>query len=211
MADFSLAGKAEDDRRDAAAPRGHSDHTSAGRAWRGSAAGRGAAGERGDTRGAPRARIRRSRAWGAARPLAKFALFSECSTKTTPLTLLHAAISSRVTASHPNSEVKLDRDRVVLRWGTTREGRLLSVLPLRERTCTRCALAHREIRSCPTFCFFINPPHSTGPQSVHRAPRPPTTAHTSHMPHMPVMHAARRHMRIFLIVALRSRASPASQ
>ena len=38
-----------------------------------------------------------------------------------------AAISSRVTASHPNSAVKLDRARVVLRWGTTREGRVLHI------------------------------------------------------------------------------------
>ena len=37
----------------------------------------------------------------------------------------HAATSSRVTASHPNSEVKLDRVQVVLRWGTTREGWML--------------------------------------------------------------------------------------
>ena len=36
-----------------------------------------------------------------------------------------AAISSRLTASHPNSEVKLDRAGVVLRWGTTREGPVL--------------------------------------------------------------------------------------
>jgi hypothetical protein len=42
--------------------------------------------------------------------------------------LAYAAISSRVTASHPNSEVKLDRARVVLRWGTTREGRVLHIL-----------------------------------------------------------------------------------
>ena len=39
-----------------------------------------------------------------------------------------AATSSRVTAYHPNSEVKLDRARVVLWWGTTREGRVLHIL-----------------------------------------------------------------------------------
>ena len=39
-----------------------------------------------------------------------------------------AAISSRLTASHPNSEVKLDRAGVVLRWGTTREGPVLLFL-----------------------------------------------------------------------------------
>ena len=38
---------------------------------------------------------------------------------------IRAAISSRLTASHPNSEVKLDRAGVVLRWGTTREGPVL--------------------------------------------------------------------------------------
>ena len=42
--------------------------------------------------------------------------------------MIHAAIPSRVTASHPNSKVKLDRDQVVLRWGTTREGWLPHVL-----------------------------------------------------------------------------------
>ena len=36
-----------------------------------------------------------------------------------------AAISTRLTASHPNSEVKLVRAGVVLRWGTTREGPVL--------------------------------------------------------------------------------------
>ena len=41
---------------------------------------------------------------------------------------LYAATSARViTASHPNSEVKLARARVVLRWGTTREGRVLHI------------------------------------------------------------------------------------
>ena len=38
---------------------------------------------------------------------------------------LSAAISTRLTASHPNSEVKLVRAGVVLRWGTTREGPVL--------------------------------------------------------------------------------------
>ena len=39
-----------------------------------------------------------------------------------------AAISTRLTASHPNSEVKLVRAGVVLRWGTTREGPVLRFL-----------------------------------------------------------------------------------
>ena len=39
--------------------------------------------------------------------------------------LSSAAISTRLTASHPNSEVKLVRAGVVLRWGTTREGPVL--------------------------------------------------------------------------------------
>ena len=36
-------------------------------------------------------------------------------------------ISPRLTASHPNSEVKRGRARAVLRWGTTREGQMLHV------------------------------------------------------------------------------------
>ena len=40
-------------------------------------------------------------------------------------TAVSAAISTRLTASHPNSEVKLVRAGVVLRWGTTREGPVL--------------------------------------------------------------------------------------
>ena len=39
--------------------------------------------------------------------------------------VVSAAISTRLTASHPNSEVKLVRAGVVLRWGTTREGPVL--------------------------------------------------------------------------------------
>ena len=39
--------------------------------------------------------------------------------------LISAAILTRLTASHPNSEVKLVRAGVVLRWGTTREGPVL--------------------------------------------------------------------------------------
>lgn len=37
----------------------------------------------------------------------------------------YAAISTRVYPSHPNREYKLVRARVVLRWGTTREGPVL--------------------------------------------------------------------------------------
>ena len=47
----------------------------------------------------------------------KVSIYSDCAP-----TLPDAATSSRITASHPNSKVKLDRDQVVLRWGTTREG-----------------------------------------------------------------------------------------
>ena len=43
------------------------------------------------------------------------------------LNIVRAATSGRVTASHPNSEVKLPRVSVVLRWGTTREGDMLHV------------------------------------------------------------------------------------
>ena len=41
--------------------------------------------------------------------------------------IVRAATSGRVTASHPNSEVKLPRVSVVLRWATTREGDMLHV------------------------------------------------------------------------------------
>ena len=47
--------------------------------------------------------------------------------------LSHAATPPRVTASHSNSEVKLGRGRVVLRWGTTREGRLQHVFAKKRR------------------------------------------------------------------------------
>ena len=47
--------------------------------------------------------------------------------------MFSAAISTRLTASHPNSEVKLVRAGVVLRWGTTREGPVL-------RFCLFCCL-----------------------------------------------------------------------
>jgi hypothetical protein len=40
----------------------------------------------------------------------------------------HAATSPRVTASHPNSEVKLGRAEVVLSWGTRWEGSVLHVV-----------------------------------------------------------------------------------
>ena len=42
----------------------------------------------------------------------------------------YAAISTRVYPSHPNREYKLVRARVVLRWGTTREGRVLHIFVL---------------------------------------------------------------------------------
>ena len=41
---------------------------------------------------------------------------------------VHSATSSRVTASHPNSEVKLLRVWVVLPSGRGREGQMLNVL-----------------------------------------------------------------------------------
>ena len=44
----------------------------------------------------------------------------------------YAAILRRVTASHPNSEVKLRQAWVVLWWGTTWEGPVLCVLLFRD-------------------------------------------------------------------------------
>ena len=42
--------------------------------------------------------------------------------------IVRAAISAWLTASHPNSDVKQVRAGVVLRWGTTREGPVLLFL-----------------------------------------------------------------------------------
>ena len=66
----------------------------------------------------------------------------------------HAATSPRVTASHSNSEVKLGRDGVVLRWGTTREGPLPHVLrflfPVCTSTCRRSTAGTRPALRRPT-------------------------------------------------------------
>ena len=48
-----------------------------------------------------------------------------------PPYLSYSATSLRVTASHPNSAVKLSRAQVVVRWGTTSEGWVLNILLLR--------------------------------------------------------------------------------
>jgi hypothetical protein len=76
----------------------------------------------------------------------------------------HAATSSRVTASHLNSEVKLDRAEVVLSWGTRWEGSVLHVF----------------------FCFLTlitlpttSPPSQPSLPSFHHLPG---TAHSSHTP-----------------------------
>ena len=61
-----------------------------------------------------------------------------------------AAISTRLTASHPNSEVKLVRAGVVLRWGTTREG---PVLRFFFRFCGSCCCAF-------LFLFFFGTPRA---------------------------------------------------
>ena len=61
-----------------------------------------------------------------------------------------AAISTRLTASHPNSEVKLVRAGVVLRWGTTREGPVLRFF-FRFRGSCCCAFL---------FLFFFGTPRA---------------------------------------------------
>ena len=62
--------------------------------------------------------------------------------------LISAAISTRLTASHPNSEVKLVRAGVVLRWGTTREGPVL-------RFFFCFAQAFFLLRKIGSFCIFF--------------------------------------------------------
>jgi hypothetical protein len=68
------------------------------------------------------------------------------------LLLSYAAISTRVYPSHPNREYKLVRARVVLRWGTTREGRVLHIFVL------FCCAGAREAgpTSLTPFCKFID-------------------------------------------------------
>ena len=78
------------------------------------------AGARGDARRWRQCAWAVHRAWrgsGALRHVCKVGLFSS-----------HAATSPRVTASHPNSEVKLGRVWVVLPSGTGWEGQMLHVL-----------------------------------------------------------------------------------
>ena len=55
----------------------------------------------------------------------------------------HTAIQARITASHPNSEVKLALAGVVLWWGTTWEGPVFCVLLF-------CDVA---LFVCSVFCF----------------------------------------------------------
>ena len=64
----------------------------------------------------------------------------------------YAAISTRVYPSHPNREYKLVRARVVLRWGTTREGRVLHIFVL------FCCAGAREAgpTSLTPFCTLID-------------------------------------------------------
>ena len=77
-----------------------------------------------------------------------------------------AAISSWVTGSHLNSEVKQDRARVVPRWGTTREGRVLRILFLFSLpTASFCAepspkppRAHSVYGLLPLFLSFFHSP-----------------------------------------------------
>ena len=69
-----------------------------------------------------------------------------------PLFSSYAAISTRVYPSHPNREYKLVRARVVLRWGTTREGRVLHIFVL------FCCAGAREAgpTSLTPFCKLID-------------------------------------------------------
>ena len=54
-----------------------------------------------------------------------FVLIFAFTSSSIPAILASAAISPRLTASHPNSAVKRGRVEAVLRWGTTREGSML--------------------------------------------------------------------------------------
>ena len=89
---------------------------------------------------------------------------------------VYAATSSRVTASHSNSEVKLDRDEVVLSSGRGWEGSLLHIF------CFRCisfafgSLLHMfcfssKRKSRCSICFAFDHAHaSVSVQSCRREP-----------------------------------------
>ena len=85
-----------------------------------------------------------------------------------PAPLTSAAISPRLTASHPNSEVKRGRVEAVLRWGTTREGSMLyfffsSLSPLSPLFCSAELVCHLPV------CLPSDPPSSPLP-SLTRTP-----------------------------------------
>ena len=80
----------------------------------------------GGERAFPTVAARYVRAHGPLKAKWRWCLIRFIYNKRTPST--SAAISTRLTASHPNSEVKLVRAGVVLRWGTTREGPVLRFL-----------------------------------------------------------------------------------
>ena len=63
--------------------------------------------------------------------------------------LTHTAIQARITASHPNSEVKLALAGVVLWWGTTWEGPVLCVLFV-------CSFAFLRFGSLRLLCAVRN-------------------------------------------------------
>ena len=67
-----------------------------------------------------------------------------------------AWVASRpVTASHPNSEVKLDRVQVILRWGTTREGWMLHMTyVLFDRIWCRCSLSSFSLPLALSFSLL---------------------------------------------------------
>ena len=93
----------------------------------------------------------------------------------------HATISLRVTGSHPNSEVKLGRARVVRRWGTTSKGRVLHVFfpllppffPARQPSVQRIDLHPLPAGACQVA------PEARSRDQPRLAPRPPraTRAH----------------------------------
>ena len=71
-----------------------------------------------------------------------------------------AAISTRLTASHPNSEVKLVRAGVVLRWGTTREGPVLRF----------CCFALSDTLAASWLPFVLHP-HRGSPAARRKSER----------------------------------------
>ena len=86
----------------------------------------------------------------------------------------YAAISTRVYPSHPNREYKLVRARVVLRWGTTREGRVLHIFVLfcgAGRAGGRADLAHPLLQAHRHWQIKYDSAHlSTSPRPLRRRP-----------------------------------------